>query len=83
MSIADIANGVSVETVTIGGVADSAGVDPGDVIVEINHTPVNSISQVIAALKSLPLGQNFQLTIDRGSTPVTLTATLTGRPAHS
>jgi hypothetical protein len=34
-------------------------------------------------LKTLKLGQSFQLTVDRGSTPVTLTATLTGRPTHS
>jgi hypothetical protein len=83
MSIADVASGVSVETVNIGGVADSAGVNPGDVIVEINHTQVNSVSQVVAALKGITLGQSFQLTVDRGSTPVTLTATLTGRPVHS
>jgi membrane-associated protease RseP (regulator of RpoE activity) len=83
MSIADIASGVSVETVNIGGAADAAGVNPGDVIVEINQTEVDSVSQVLAALKHLKLGQSFRLTVDRGSTPVQLIATLTGRPVHS
>jgi hypothetical protein len=83
MSIADIASGVSVETVSIGGAADTAGVNPGDVIVQIDHTGVDSVSQLRAALKHLKLGQSFQLVVDRGSTPVQLTATLTGRPTHS
>ncbi len=80
MQISDTPNGITVATVNIGGAADSAGVNPGDVITAINSTGVGSIAQLRAAVGKLSVGAQFSLTVDRGSTPVTISATLANRP---
>ena len=51
-----------------------------DVISQVNHTTVGSIAQLQSATQNLTIGQSFNLTVDRGTTAVVLTATLTNRP---
>jgi predicted metalloprotease with PDZ domain len=82
MQISDTPSGVTVATVTIGGAADTAGVDPGDVIESINNTQINSAAQLRSATAGLKVGNQLQLTVSRGSTTLTLTATLTNRPTR-
>jgi hypothetical protein len=83
MQVSATPSGVAVATVTIGGAADSDGVNPGDVITQINQTEIGSIAELQAAVKNLQLGTRFQIVVDRGSTPVTISATLTNRPKRS
>jgi membrane-associated protease RseP (regulator of RpoE activity) len=83
MELNETENGLTVVTVTLNGAGDDAGVNPGDVIESINTTQVGSVAQLDQAVAKLKLGQRFQLVVDRGSTPVTLSATLTGRPTKS
>jgi hypothetical protein len=80
MQISDTPSGIAVATVTIGGAADTAGINPGDVITQVNSTAVGSVAQLRAAVDKLSVGDAFQLTVDRGSTPVTIGATLANRP---
>jgi hypothetical protein len=80
MQISETPLGITVATVSIGGVADTAGVNPGDVITAVNSTAVGSIAQLRAAVGKLSVGASFQLTVSRGSTPVTISATLANRP---
>jgi membrane-associated protease RseP (regulator of RpoE activity) len=82
MQISDTQSGVTVVTVGPDSAADNAGVNPGDVIESINGTQIESIAQLQKATQGLKLGNRFQLSVDRGSTPVTMTATLTGRPSR-
>jgi membrane-associated protease RseP (regulator of RpoE activity) len=83
MEISDSTQGPTVTTVLPGSAAYDAGVDPGDVIASINGTSINSVSQLSADTAKLKLGGTFQLTVDRGSTPVTMSATLSGLPTKA
>jgi hypothetical protein len=76
----DSTSGVTVETVRIGSAADTAGINPGDVIESVANSGVASIAQLKRATANLRLGQTVQLTVNRGTTLVTLTATLANRP---
>jgi membrane-associated protease RseP (regulator of RpoE activity) len=82
MQITDTSSGLTVATVAAGSAADTAGVNPGDVIESINATQIGSLSALLKAAGDLKLGNRFQLSVDRGSTPVTMTPTLTGRPTR-
>jgi S1-C subfamily serine protease len=82
MQISDTSTGLTVATVAAGSAADTAGVNPGDVIEAINTTPVGSIPELLKAAGTLKLGSRFDLSVNRGSTPLTITPTLTGRPSR-
>jgi len=51
-------HGAVVEKVVPGSSADDAGLQPGDIIVEVNRKPVNSAADVQKALSSIPQGQD-------------------------
>ena len=57
-----IRNGLVVEDVA--GPAEAAGVEPGDVVLAVNGTPVNSIDQVKAAVEKSQ--KSVALLIQRG-----------------
>jgi serine protease Do len=57
--------GALVREVKQGSPADDAGVQPGDVIREINHVPVNSASELIAVVRNLKSGSTVLLKIQR------------------
>lgn len=57
--------GVLVTEVAAGGSADEAGVLPGDVIRSINHKPVNSVSDLMAAMRKLKENSMVLLNLDR------------------
>jgi len=74
--------GVVIATVAPGSPAERAGLDPGDIIVEVNNQPVNSTSDVTQAIGGLRPGEQVQIEVSRGSTVYSTAATLTAPPAN-
>jgi S1-C subfamily serine protease len=68
--------GVGVVTVTPGGPADKAGIQPGDIIVAINGTPTPTAQALGAALAEFRPGQKVSVTIEHGGTKKQLQVTL-------
>jgi regulator of sigma E protease len=63
-----------VAAVNAGSSAERAGVQPGDVIVAVAGTRVNSREEVQREIQKRP-GETFQLTVERGGTPLTMPVT--------
>jgi membrane-associated protease RseP (regulator of RpoE activity) len=85
MQIDTVAPGAAVvETVRSGSEGDQAGLEPGDVIVELNGQSVHSAQDVAAAIKGLPAGRQVQIQISYGSLlkqgSITLAAPPTANP---
>jgi putative serine protease PepD len=66
-----------VHTVTAGGPAAKAGIKEGDVIVAIDGSSTEGADAVIAAIRSHQPGQQVTVTVQRGGSTKTVTATLT------
>ena len=60
--------GLFVDSVVPGGVADKAGVMPGDVIQEINGEPVKDVAALKEAVEKAPPGQALLIVVRRGDT---------------
>ncbi|GAA3610709.1 hypothetical protein GCM10022199_13110 [Marihabitans asiaticum] len=58
------------------GPADQAGVRPGDVIVEMDGQRISSNDQLIVRIRSKAVGDEVELTVDRGGKETQLTMTL-------
>jgi S1-C subfamily serine protease len=72
---------VVIETVAPGSPAERAGLNPGDLIAEVNHRPITSTSQISAAIAPLRPGTYVEIQVNRGTTPVTTQALLVGPPS--
>jgi putative serine protease PepD len=68
--------GVTVGSVSSGSAADSAGVKAGDVITAVDGTKVTTAEKLRAIIAGHKPGDSITLTIERGGSPKTLTATL-------
>jgi serine protease Do len=55
--------GVAIEGVFSGGPADKAGLEPGDVIQNVNGKPVATADQVVAAVRATKPGETLRLQI--------------------
>jgi S1-C subfamily serine protease len=75
--------GVIVEKVVPGSAADHAGLEPGDVLMQIGNQPILAPSDVSAALQGMHPGEQVEIDVLRGASTFTTQATLTGRPARS
>ena len=71
--------GVVVADVTDGGPADRAGVQRGDLILEVNRKPVASASDVVAAVGKLHDGDIVLLRVRRGDSALFVTVPVGGR----
>jgi serine protease Do len=67
--------GVAVRMVYPGSPAAQAGIQPGDRIVQISETKVNSIAEALQAVNNLAVDTKVELQIVRGGNPSTLTLT--------
>jgi S1-C subfamily serine protease len=63
-----VGNGVAIAGVISGSSADAAGLEPGDVIQQVNGTPVSSPSDVTAIIGKLQPGQTVTLRVWSGGT---------------
>jgi S1-C subfamily serine protease len=75
--------GAEVKTVTPGGPADGAGIDPGDIITEIDGQAVNGSDDVSRIVNSKAPGDDVKIRVDRTGQDVTLDVTLQNRPART
>jgi S1-C subfamily serine protease len=73
---------VVIATVRAGSPAQFAGLEPGDVISEINNRPVRTLGDVAAAVSGLRTGDQVAIQVGRGSTIFTTQATLASRPSR-
>jgi serine protease Do len=75
-------DGLLVRAVEDGGPADSAGIEPGDLIVAAAGTAVESAESLYTALDSVPgAGGELELSVVRGTDERTVTARFEGRRA--
>jgi putative serine protease PepD len=75
--------GAEVSSVVPGGPADSAGLNPGDVITEIGGEAVQGSSDVSRIVSAKQPGDHVDIRVDRSGQDVTLGVTLQNRPAHT
>jgi serine protease Do len=69
--------GARIGTVYAGSAAERGGLREGDVISRINGEELQSVDQVISAVKKFQPGATIELTVRRDDQDVTITATLT------
>ena len=72
--------GALVSEVSPGTPAAKAGVQPGDVITEVNHRAIEGPSQLVTAVSSYDPGKAIDLNVQREGKPLTLSVTLGKRP---
>ena len=72
--------GVYVQNLTLNGPADKAGIERGDLILEINGEKTDTVSDLRAAIASHQVGEEVKVKIERGKEKLTLTVTLEAIP---
>ncbi|GIU85529.1 MAG: hypothetical protein KatS3mg009_0044 [Acidimicrobiia bacterium] len=75
-----VERGAVVATVTAGSAAADAGLEPKDVIVEIDGSPVDEALDVVSAVRSHQPGDRLEITFVRDGDRRTVTVTLGERP---
>jgi putative serine protease PepD len=75
--------GAQVQSVQPGSPAESAGIQPGDIVTAINGKAISSTEGFIATVDNFPPGDKITLTINRGGQTHTITITLGTRPNTS
>jgi S1-C subfamily serine protease len=78
-----VSSGAEVQSVTPGGPADSAGLEPGDVIIEIDGQQVGDSSDISRLVNGKQPGDHVDLRIDRNGQDVRLGTTLGNRPQRT
>ena len=74
-------SGVLVAEVTPGGPADKAGIQQGDIIIEIDGEEMVEASDVLIAVRDKKPGDTVEVTVDRNGTTQVISVTLEERPA--
>ncbi|MCW8306517.1 trypsin-like peptidase domain-containing protein [Acidiphilium sp. PA] len=85
VSVSDLPSGqpgVRLTRVDSSGPAGAAGLQPGDIVMAINHLPVNDASALIRAIASVPPGTVEHLRMDRDGRLFDLSVTVGRRPAE-
>lgn len=75
-------SGALVSSVNDGGPAEKAGFEPGDVIVELDGKPVESLNKLLLMLGRSKVGAKVPVKILREGKPKTLRVTLAERPGQ-
>lgn len=82
MEIVTLPPGAAViETVQLGSPGNAAGLEPGDVILQINNRPIHAATDIAAAISGLRAGDRVQMQISYGSALYQTEATLAGPPS--
>jgi serine protease Do len=63
LNLPDQVKGAAIQSVRPGSPAEDAGLQPGDVIVQVDRHNVDSVSQAVASVHSLPAGQDVLLLV--------------------
>ncbi len=63
-----------------GSPAGDAGFKPGDVIVDVDGTPIRTMEDLVVTLRLYRVGDEIEVTVMRGDEPVTADVTLVERP---
>jgi serine protease Do len=63
LDLPDNVKGVAIQGVRPGSPAEDAGLQPGDVIVQVNRHDVDSANQAVASVRSIPAGQDVLLLV--------------------
>jgi serine protease Do len=63
LSVPEEVHGAAVENVRPGSPAEDAGLQPGDVVVEVNRKPVTSAEQFVSAVHAVPEGKDILLLV--------------------
>lgn len=71
--------GVLVEGVSEGGPAEAAGMQAGDLVVEVGGQPVADIHAYVAALDTLTIGEKTSVKVKRDGKVIDLAVTVTSR----
>jgi serine protease Do len=66
LQLGDNVNGAVIERVMPGSAADNAGLQPGDVITEVNRKPVKTAAEVQKALGDIPSGTDVMVLVQSG-----------------
>ena len=72
--------GVYVQNLTLSGPADKAGIQRGDIILEINDEKTNTVGDLRAAIAAHQVGEEVQVKIRRDGETLTLPVTLEAIP---
>jgi putative serine protease PepD len=73
--------GAGIGSVAAGGPAAAAGLKKGDVVTAVDGKKITGSSDLVAAIAARAPGDRIDLTVHRGSSTLTLTATLGTQPA--
>jgi S1-C subfamily serine protease len=72
----DDQEGVLLDDVTPGGVADKGGLKKGDRIVALNGKPVQNVQSYMTLMSGMKRGEKLEVTVVRGGMTLKLTLTL-------
>jgi serine protease Do len=75
--------GAFVQTVEPGKPAAAAGIQPGDIIIEVDGKPISSNRELIDYISYQPVGSNVRVTLLRNGQRQTVTAKTAQRPDES
>jgi len=76
-----VTEGALIVEITKGTNAEKAGLKPGDVVVELDTTPIRSMSDLILAVRRRSVGDRVTLTLWRGGKRTTLEMVVGTKPA--
>jgi len=63
LNVPSSVHGAAIEQIRPGSPAEDAGLQPGDVIMEVNRHPATSVDQVANELHNVPNGKNVLLLV--------------------
>ena len=78
--LSETPDGIVVSTVQPNTPASGAGIEEGDIITEVDDTPVATAEQLSSVLRSLAPGTEVSITVNRDGTDTVVTLTLAERP---
>eukprot|EP00456_Euglypha_rotunda_P087409 TRINITY_DN88_c0_g1_i1.p1 TRINITY_DN88_c0_g1~~TRINITY_DN88_c0_g1_i1.p1 ORF type:complete len:498 (-),score=153.84 TRINITY_DN88_c0_g1_i1:3711-5204(-) len=77
-----VREGALVRSVLPGSPAEKAGLEPGDLILKLNETPINDPTSLQGAVEQLAIDKSYPMQISRGGKQQTLTITVAEMPKN-